>query len=87
MHALIVGSAEAYAGPGGIALSDGRHAVRTTDYQAICGAPVVFVFLDAPFTGTGQGTSLPHLPRSRPPSGSSLSGAGSLPGDPVEPLT
>lgn len=59
MHALIVGSAEAYAGPGGIALSDGLHAVRTTDYQAICGAPVVFVFLDAPFTGTGQGTVCP----------------------------
>jgi hypothetical protein len=55
MHGLIVGSAEANAGPRGIALSAGLHAVRTTDYRSICGAPVVFMFLDSPFTGVEQG--------------------------------
>ncbi len=59
MHALIVGSAEAYAGPGGIALSAGLHAVRTTDYKSICGAPVVFMFLDSPFASIEQATVCP----------------------------
>ena len=59
MHALIVGSAEAYAGPGGIALSAGLHAVRTTDYRSICGAPVVFMFLDADFTRAETGLICP----------------------------
>jgi hypothetical protein len=56
MHGLIVGSAEAYAGPGGIALSAGLHAVRTTDYRSICGAPVVFMFLDSAFAAIEQGS-------------------------------
>jgi hypothetical protein len=56
---LIVGSAEAYAGPGGIALSAGLHAVRTTDYKSICGAPVVFMFLDSAFASIEQGTVCP----------------------------
>jgi hypothetical protein len=56
MHGLIVGSAEAYAGPGGIALSAQLHAVRTTDYKSICGAPVVFMFLDAAFSGNELGS-------------------------------
>jgi hypothetical protein len=59
VHGLIVGSAEAYAGPGGIALSAGLHAVRTTDYKSICGDPVVFMFLDTAFTGTEQGAVCP----------------------------
>ncbi len=53
MHGLIVGSAEAYARPGGIALSSLLHAVRTTDYKSLCGAPVVFMFLDSRF-GTAE---------------------------------
>ncbi|HEX4428599.1 MAG TPA: hypothetical protein VHZ96_04935 [Frankiaceae bacterium] len=55
MRGLIVGSAEANAGPRGIVLSAGLHAVRTTDYRAMCGAPVVFMFLDSTFTGDEQG--------------------------------
>ena len=55
MHGLIVGSAEAYARPGGIALSSLLHAVRTTDYKSLCGAPVVFMFLDSGFGGPEPG--------------------------------
>lgn len=55
MHELIVGSAEAYARPGGIALSAVVHAVRTSDYKSLCGAPVVFMFLDSGFSAAGPG--------------------------------
>jgi hypothetical protein len=55
MHGLIVGSAEAYARPGGIALSAVVHAVRTSDYKALCGAPVVFMFLDSSFSAAESG--------------------------------
>ena len=55
MHGLIVGSAEAYARQGGIALSSVLHAVRTTDYKSLCGAPVVFMFLDSGFGGADPG--------------------------------
>jgi hypothetical protein len=59
MHGLIVGSAEAYARPGGVALSSVLHAVRTTDYQSLCGAAVVFMFLDSGFAGTEPGPRCP----------------------------
>jgi hypothetical protein len=55
MHGLIVGSAEAYARPGGVALSSVLHAVRTTDYKSLCGASVVFMFLDSGFGGAEPG--------------------------------
>lgn len=55
MHGLIVGSAEADARPGGVALSAVVHAVRATDYRSLCGAPVVFMFLDSGFDGAGPG--------------------------------
>jgi hypothetical protein len=55
MQGLIVGSAEAYARAGGIALSSLLHAVRTTDYKSLCGAPVVFMFLDSGFGGAEPG--------------------------------
>jgi hypothetical protein len=63
MHGLIVGSAEAYArpgAPGGIALSAVLHAVRTTDYKSLCGAPVVFMFLDCAFGPGDAGPTCPH---------------------------
>jgi hypothetical protein len=59
MHELIVGSAEAYARPGGIALSAVVHAVRTSDYKSLCGAPVVFMFLDTAFGAAVQGAVCP----------------------------
>ncbi len=63
MHGLIVGSAEAYARPGepgGVALSAVLHAVRTTDYKSLCGAPVVFMFLDSSFGAADRGPVCPH---------------------------
>jgi hypothetical protein len=60
MHGLIVGSAEAYARPGGIALSSVLHAVRTTDYKSLCGAPVVFMFLESRFGGPEPGPVCNH---------------------------
>ncbi len=72
MHGLIVGSAEAYARPGGIALSAVLHAVRTTDYKSLCGAPVVFMFLDSGFGGTEPGPVCTHcraLARQHPTAG------------------
>ena len=64
MHGLIVGSAEAHARPGGIALSALLHAVRTTDYKALCGAAVVFMFLDSAFDPADHGP-ICHLCRAQ----------------------
>jgi hypothetical protein len=49
--ALILGSTGASCRPRGIAASDVLHAVRATDCATLCGAPVVFVFLEAEFPG------------------------------------
>ncbi len=49
--ALIVGSTGASCRPRGIAASDVLHAVRATDCATLCGAPVVFVFLQTEFPG------------------------------------
>ena len=51
MAALILGSTGASCRPRGIAASDVLHAVRATDCATLCGAPVVFVFLEAEFPG------------------------------------
>ena len=65
MHGLIVGSAEAYARPGGFALSAVLHAVRTTDYKSLCGEPVVFMLLDSGFGGAETGPRCEHLQHPR----------------------
>lgn len=49
--ALILGSTGASCRPRGIAASDLLHAVRASDCTTLCGAPVVFVFLQTPFPG------------------------------------
>lgn len=49
--ALILGSTGASCRPRGIAASDLLHAVRATDCTTLCGAPVVFVFLQTAFPG------------------------------------
>jgi hypothetical protein len=49
--ALILGSTGASCRPRGIAASDELHAVRVTDCTTLCGAPVVFVFLETEFPG------------------------------------
>jgi hypothetical protein len=49
--ALILGSTGASCRPRGIAASDVLHAVRATDCTTLCGAPVVFVFLETEFPG------------------------------------
>ena len=49
MAALILGSTGASCRPRGIAASDVLHAVRAADCTTLCGAPVVFVFLEAEF--------------------------------------
>jgi hypothetical protein len=48
---LILGSTGASCRPRGIAASDLLHAVRATDCATLCGAPVVFVFLETEFPG------------------------------------
>ncbi len=49
--ALILGSTGASCRPRGIAASDVLHAVRASDCATLCGAPVVFVFLETEFPG------------------------------------
>jgi hypothetical protein len=49
--ALILGSTGASCRPRGIAASEVLHAVRATDCTTLCGAPVVFVFLETEFPG------------------------------------
>jgi len=49
--ALILGSTGASCRPRGIAASDVLHAVRAVDCSTLCGAPVVFVFLETDFPG------------------------------------
>jgi hypothetical protein len=49
--ALILGSTGASCRPRGIAASDVLHAVRAVDCTTLCGAPVVFVFLETEFPG------------------------------------
>jgi hypothetical protein len=49
--ALILGSTGASCRPRGIAASDLLHAVRAVDCTTLCGAPVVFVFLETEFPG------------------------------------
>ncbi len=51
MADLILGSTGASCRPRGIAASDLLHAVRATDCLTLCGAPVVFVFLQTEFPG------------------------------------
>jgi hypothetical protein len=48
---LILGSTGASCRPRGIAASDVLHAVRAVDCTTLCGAPVVFVFLETEFPG------------------------------------
>jgi hypothetical protein len=49
--ALILGSTGASCRPRGIAASDVLHAVRAVDCTTLCGAPVVYVFLETEFPG------------------------------------
>jgi hypothetical protein len=49
--ALILGSTGASCRPRGIAASDVLHAVNAVDCTTLCGAPVVFVFLETEFPG------------------------------------
>lgn len=49
--ALILGSTGASCRPRGIAASEVLHAVRAADCTTLCGAPVVFVFLETEFPG------------------------------------
>ncbi len=49
MSALIVGSTGASCRSRGIAAVDVLHAVRVSDCRTLCGAPVIFLFLDTAF--------------------------------------
>ncbi|HEX4019481.1 MAG TPA: hypothetical protein VHX15_22310 [Frankiaceae bacterium] len=51
MAALILGSTGASCRPRGIAASDVLHAVDAVNCTTLCGAPVVFVFLETEFPG------------------------------------
>ena len=52
MQALILGSTGAACRPRGIAASELLHAVNPVSCVTLCGAPVVFVFLEVEFPGT-----------------------------------
>jgi hypothetical protein len=51
---LILGSTGASCRPRGIAASELLHAVNSITCTTLCGAPVVFVFLEVEFPGTDQ---------------------------------
>jgi hypothetical protein len=51
VHPLILGSTGASCRPRGIAASDLLHAVNPVTCVTLCGAPVVFVFLEVDFPG------------------------------------
>jgi hypothetical protein len=48
---LILGSTGAACRPRGIAASDLLHAVNAVSCATLCGAPIVFVFLEVEFPG------------------------------------
>jgi hypothetical protein len=52
VQALILGSTGAACRPRGIAASELLHAVNSVSCATLCGAPVVFVFLEIEFPGS-----------------------------------
>jgi hypothetical protein len=58
VQALILGSTGAACRPRGIAASELLHAVNAVTCSTLCGAPVVFVFLEVEFPGPDPDASV-----------------------------